>query len=103
MAGGNQDGSATGHRTEVSYITIASEGNAIYFGDLTVSREGGGTGASNSIRGVFTGGSNPSRLNVIDYIAISTGGNALDFGDLSAGIRKGHAGLSDSHGGLGGF
>mgnify|MGYP001239768770 CR=1 FL=1 len=104
MAGGNQDGSSTGNRAEVSYITIASEGNAIYFGDLTVAREGGGTGASNSIRGVFTGGQEgPTRVNVIDYIAISTGGDAIDFGDLSAGIRKGHAGLSDSHGGLGGF
>ena len=81
----------------MSYITIASEGNAIYFGDLTVARDGGGTGASNSIRGVFTGGQEgPSRVNVIDYIAISTGGDALDFGDLSFGIRKGHAGLSDS-------
>ena len=103
MAGGNQDGSATGHRAEASYITIASEGNAIHFGDLTVPRDGA-AGASNSIRGVFTGGQEgPSRVNVIDYILISTGGNALDFGDLSAGIRKGHTGLSDSHGGLGGF
>jgi hypothetical protein len=103
IAGGNQDGSATGGRTFITSITIASEGNAIYFGDLTVARDGV-AGASNSIRGVFAGGqSGPTRVNVIDYIAISTGGDAIDFGDLSAGIRKGHAGLSDSHGGLGGF
>ena len=103
LAGGNQDGSATGSRSFITSITIASEGNAIYFGDLTVARDGA-AGASNLIRGVFAGGqSGPTRVNVIDYIAISTGGDAIDFGDLSAGIRKGHAGLSDSHGGLGGF
>ena len=103
MGGGNQDGSASGNRTFIASITIASEGNAIHFGDLTVARDHGAA-ESNLIRGVFAGGqSGPTRVNVIDYFSISTGGDALDFGDLSAGIRKGCSGLSDSHGGLGGF
>ena len=38
MSGGNQDGSSTGSRSTISHITIASEGNATYFGDLVVAR-----------------------------------------------------------------
>lgn len=33
--------------------------------------------------GVFAGGLNPARVNVIDYVIITTLGNAIDFGDLS--------------------
>jgi hypothetical protein len=33
--------------------------------------------------GVFAGGLNPARLNVIDYVIITSLGNAVDFGDLS--------------------
>jgi hypothetical protein len=101
FAGGNQDGSASGYRTEISYVTIASEGNATYFGDLAVARATHGK-ASNSIRGVFAGGYTPTLLSSIETILISEGGSALDFGDLSA-IRRGFPGVSDSHGGLGGF
>ena len=99
--GGNQDGSASGERAEISYITISSEGNATYFGDLAVARNTHGK-ASNLIRGVFAGGYTPTLLSSIETILISQGGNALDFGDLS-GIRKSMSGVSDSHGGLGGF
>ena len=101
FAGGNQDGSSSGYRKEISYITIASEGNATYFADLAVARAAQGK-ASNLIRGVFAGGHTPTHLSSIETILISQGGNALDFGDLS-GIRRGMSGVSDSHGGLGGF
>ena len=101
FVGGNQDGSAPGYRSEISYVTIASEGNATYFGDLAVARATQGK-ASNSIRGVFAGGYTPTVLSSIETILISEGGSALDFGDLS-GARRGMPGVSDSHGGLGGF
>ena len=101
FAGGNQDGSSSGYRKEISYITIASEGNATYFADLAVARAALAK-ASNLIRGVFAGGYTPTLLSSIETILISQGGNALDFGDLS-GIRKSMSGVSDSHGGLGGF
>ncbi len=67
----------------IQYITIASTGNATDFGgDLAESRRFV-TGCSNQIRGVFMGGSEPTRINRIDYISIaSTGVNAVDFGDL---------------------
>ena len=65
-----------------NYITIASEGNAIDFGDLTQNSSGGGTLAS-STRGVFRiGGQGGSYVNSIEYVEIMTLGNSLDFGDL---------------------
>ena len=88
----------------IQYVTIATFGNAIEFGDLTVTRGRAG-GASNSIRGVWAGGyQNPGSVsqNTIDYITLATAGNAQDFGDLTeSGYES--VGISDSHGGLGGF
>ena len=85
-------------------ITMASEGNAIAFGDLTIARYGPNA-TSNQVRGVFAGGGggNPYPFyNTIDYITFSSSGGAFDFGDLMHGGRVGNA-VSDSHGGLGGF
>ena len=92
---------ATGHNT-IDYITIASGGNAIDFGDRTAV---GGyvTSTSTSIRSITvgertTGGASG---NVIDYVTIMTTGNATDFGDAHSDWAMGT--LGDSHGGLGGF
>jgi hypothetical protein len=73
----------------IDYITLASEGNAIDFGDLTRTAKGIASGTcSSSTRGLFAGGyiTTPAgdSTNVIDYVQIGTLGNALDFGDLSA-------------------
>ena len=87
---------------QMGAITIASEGNATVFGDLTVARYGVNA-TSNQVRGIFTGGGggNPyPYFNVIDYISFASSGNATDFGNMEG--RFGGA-LSDSHGGLGGF
>ena len=83
----------------IDYITIASIGNAIDFGDITQSRERF-HGCSNGTRGVFAGGKTPTILNTIDYVTIATTGNASDFGDLIT-VRMEGAGCSDAHGGLG--
>ena len=89
-------------------MTIASEGNATAFGDLTSARWMAGQTASNSTRVVFMSGiagSGPSYsdfTNTIDFITISTTGNAQDFGDVSFKTYSG-GGCSDSHGGLGGY
>ena len=80
----------------INFITIATTGNAIDFGDRTVAVEQS-TGASSPTRGVFAGG-NPL-TNLIDFVEISTTGNAIDFGDLTE-IRRGAAGASNGHGGL---
>ena len=82
----------------IEYVTIASTGNATDFGDLTQARDGM-AGGSNSTRGVFMGGSTPTKVNTVDFITIATTGNATDFGDVSIEKRE-SAGTCDAHGGL---
>jgi len=73
----------------IDYVTPASEGDAIDFGDLQTSKFGGG-GACSSTRGLFCGGyDSPQNKDVIDYIEIMTLGDALDFGDLTRARRYG--------------
>ena len=88
--------------SEIEYVTIASEGNATFFGDITVKRNMLAA-ASNQTRGLFAGGyDSPVNYNIIDYITFATTGNAIDFGDCIE-EKRGTSGLSDSHGGLGGY
>ena len=82
----------------IDFITIATTGNSIDFGDLTVTGEGAGAN-SNSLRGVFGGRTNPSKQQVIDFVEIATTGNAVDFGDM-LNVFANCAGTSDSNGGL---
>jgi len=91
----------------IEYITMASTGNAIDFGNLTQARHSP-AGAGTLVRGVFCGGytwttaPNTSSVNTMDYITIASTGNAQDFGDCSD-ADSFMSGISDSHGGLGGF
>ena len=85
----------------IEYVTIASDGNSVYFGDLS---EGKGlqNGMSSQTRGIIAGGYTPTVINVMEYITIASTGNAQDFGDLTRASRN-QGTCSDSHGGLGGF
>ena len=86
---GGYEPSGGGYDTNIiNYITIASEGDAIDFGDL-VTDSGIGSGASSSTRGIQFGGyANPgANHNVIQYIEMSTLGNSLDFGDTNTTLR----------------
>ena len=67
----------------ISYITIASAGNATDFGDAQNVRANG-SGCSNTTRMVIGGGGvSPSGyLAAMEFITISTTGNATDFGDM---------------------
>jgi hypothetical protein len=70
----------------IDYITIATPGNAIDFGDLTNLGREGMTGFGGAGRGCFAGGwdrSPSATLNIIDYVTVATIGNAVDFGDLT--------------------
>ena len=96
--GGETPGSAPGGVNTMDYFTIASTGNALDFGDLTVARRAG-FGMSNSSRGLLAGGSTPSESNVIDYITIASTSNSTDFGDLITARSFGSPG-SNGHGGL---
>ena len=105
ISGPTQPDSPTGKIKLIEYITIASEGNSVHFGDLTVARNGSGSGGGGT-RGFWAGGTgvSPSNtyVNIIDFITISTTGNAEDFGDIPS-KSSGYAGCSDIDGGLGGY
>lgn len=92
--------------SEMEYVTIASGGNAIIFGDLNKVVDTGayaGSGVASSTRGVFNAGlfKNPGTtyVNLIYYVQIATQGQAQDFGDLD-GTRYGVQTCSNGHGGL---
>ena len=77
-------GAISDNQDVIEYITMASAGNAIDFGNLTEGRDSG-CSTSSSTRGLWAGGIDrvPSTAgsNVIDYVEIQTLGNAIDFGD----------------------
>ena len=79
MAGGQNSNSSPYFTNGISYITIASTGNDVDFGDANNSTASA-TGCGSPVRGVYQLGGNPRP---IDYITFSTTGNAQDFGDLA--------------------
>jgi len=97
FAGGfTYNGSST-YYNQMDYITIASTGNAVDFGDLVSNMRNGGT--SNKTRAIFMGGDTGSVSNIIQYIAIASTSNTTDFGDLSVARMQGGA-VCGSHGGI---
>ena len=104
LAMGGYDGSASPYfRSKIiDYVTIASTGNATYFGDMSIALASNACAAS-SIRGINAGGSTPTSVNNIDYVTIASTGNSMDFGDLSDASWSQNAAVSDCHGGLGGY
>ena len=75
----------------IDYVTLATEGNAADFGDLTGLHDMLHCGLSNSTRGIWAGGempSAPSGTNTIQYVTIAAIGNAQDFGDLIRGTDE---------------
>jgi hypothetical protein len=83
----------------INYITMASTGSGIDFGDNTTNASGNGAGCQSSTRGIFAGGGPSPGINTIGFITISTLGNTANFGELSQG-RFGHAGASNAVRGL---
>ena len=70
----------------IQYVTIASFGNAIDFGNLAAGNYGLGACASRT-RGVFMGGQDPGVSNRIQYVTIESTGDTTDFGDLTVARR----------------
>ena len=89
----------------IEFVTIATTGNAIDFGDSLLG--GFGCGGSSPTRGVAGGGyyaNSPTGetagfTNIIDFIEIATTGNSVDFGDTINVVRHVKGG-SNGHGGL---
>ncbi len=83
MAGGYGSPAAPFSDAVIQHYTISSLGNAVRFGELSHGRWNT-SGASNSVRGIVGGGSEPSvTVNKIEYITIASEGNATIFGDLT--------------------
>ena len=87
--GGGQYPDAATNR--IDYVEIATIGNSIDFGDLTIIKDTNGA-VSNGTRGLFCGGQTSS---VIDAITISSKGDSIDIGDLTQ-ARSRNAGISNS-------
>ena len=107
-AGGSTPSGLSTVEDVIDYWTMASEGNATDFGNLTVARNLLAS-CSSKTRGVFAGGyDSPVTFNTMDFITIASTGNATDFGDLTYstpvahtnGAARGFSGCSDVNGGL---
>ena len=96
FAGG--DGGGDSANNVIQFITIATLGNAVDFGDLASRRTRFVGAAASPTRGLFAGGISPSTDNV-QFVEIATTGNAQDFGDLTSASSFGGT-LSNGHGGL---
>ena len=83
----------------IDYLTIATLGNSVDFGDF-INNSASAIGCASKTRGCFCGGyGSPAFRTDIGSIEIPTTGDALDFGDLT--YTADHAaGSSSGHGGL---
>ena len=88
----------------IDYVTMATLGNAVDFGDATNALYGRAVGTSPTrlVSACGSTGGAGGDSNVIDYVQIMTTGNAIDFGDAipAAGLEQ-PTGTSNGHGGLG--
>ena len=104
FAGGYENNSPYPAISLIDKITMASEGNATTFGNLTSVKCMGATTGSQT-RFIYAAGSsdgNSTRITGIDSVDYASSGNAIDFGEMGLARDNGNA-VSDSHGGLGGF
>ena len=84
---------------QIEFVTIATLGNAIDFGDLIDSTYHS-SAATNPTRAVRIGGNQaPGATNSMEFVTIMTTGNGTDFGDLTYATR-GVMANSNGHGGL---
>jgi hypothetical protein len=82
----------------IDYVTSATLGDAIDFGNLTEPRRTVSS-VSSSTRGLWGSGLAPAFVTTIDFVTITSTGNAQDFGDVSV-ARYGLSGCSNSTRGL---
>ena len=97
LAAGGSDGNEL---DEIQFVNIASEGNAIQFGNLSVDSHNV-AGMSSKTRAVFSLGyvdASPNISNVIEFVTIMTQGNATDFGDTSFNTYESGAVSNDTRG-----
>ena len=83
---------------EIHFITIATLGNSLDFGNLN-NAVSNCSACSSPTRVVFNGGYTPSQTNQLQSIQTMSTGNAIDFGDLTSNKAR-TSGCSNGHGGL---
>ena len=83
----------------IDYITIATIGNALDFGDL-ISATRTASSCASPTRSIFSGGYTSVNINTIQFITISSTGNSVKFGELSATRSPFNASCSSSTRGL---
>ena len=71
------------NNNDICYWTMASQQDAVDFGNLTSGSSYGGSGMASPTRGVIvpSRSSDGSFVNTIEFITIATTGNSQDFGD----------------------
>ena len=81
------------YTNRIEFITIATTGDAVDFGDYNASYSSQVSAASNATRGLIWGGGGDdvNILNTIDFVTIASTGNATDFGDMTLAAQAGTA------------
>ena len=98
IAGGYQGQSPSGSNTnQMEFLTIATTGNSVDFGDLTRASQMS-KGAATSVRGFFAHGY-ASPVDSVDTVIFSSLGNATHFSDLTFQSESGMS-TGNAHGGL---
>jgi hypothetical protein len=91
-------GAFSGDTDRVDYVTIASAGTVVQFGDL-ITGASHGASVQSSTRAVFMGGyvtPGSTRTGMLQTFQFASTGNAQDFGDLSSGASNNHGGVCNS-------
>ena len=71
-------------REEIDFFTMATQQNAVDFGDLQSGASYLGCGMASPTRGIIVCGRDTGgQANIIEYITIATTGDATDFGDAT--------------------
>ena len=93
-------GGWTSPGVDISYITIATEGNSIDFGaNRTAGKGSYAPGLSNSTRGIFISAQeHPSYLATTDFVTIASTGTCTAFGDVTDNRYSGAASASPTRG-----
>ena len=102
FAGGFTPTPTNSNLNNIDYITIATIGNAIDFGDL-ISPTRTAASCSSPTRSIFSGGySSPSNTNIntIQFVTISSTGNSVKFGELTVSRQTYSASCSSTTRGL---
>ena len=99
MRGGRGRGVFGGSDNSISYITIATTGNATDFGDLTETERTRPSACASSTRGIFAHGrDHPNYWATADYVTISSKGGASEWGDMMRGKWSGSAASNATRG-----